>query len=59
MKGVNVHTAAAIHNAVSIVCWTFLAVFFRHWWIALFGFLFLASTGCEKECCGEMEDNLK
>ena len=34
----------AIKNAIAIICWTFLAVHFGKWWIALFGVLFLTSV---------------
>ena len=33
-----------IVNIVSIICWTILAIVFGHWWIALFGLLFMQSV---------------
>ena len=33
--------AAVIMNAISIICWTFLAIVFNCWWIAFFSLLFL------------------
>lgn len=31
-------------NIISTVCWTILAIVFGHWWIALFGLLFMQSV---------------
>lgn len=35
--------AWAIKNSVCIICWTWLAVWFNHWWIALFAILFMST----------------
>lgn len=32
--------AWAFKASVNIVCWTILAIYFNHWWIALFAALF-------------------
>lgn len=32
---------AVIINSVAIICFTILAIYFNHWWIALFSGLFL------------------
>jgi hypothetical protein len=32
-----------IRNSISLICWTFLAIVFKIWWIALFSILFLVS----------------
>ena len=34
-------------NAVSLICWTALAIYFNKWWIALFPVLFLMSIKTE------------
>jgi predicted secreted protein len=35
---------AALINITSIICFTYLAVYFDKWWIALFASLFMFST---------------
>lgn len=34
-----------IRNCVSLICFTILAIIFKHWWIVLFSVLFLVSIG--------------
>ena len=36
-------------NAVSLICWTALAIYFNKWWIALFSVLFLMSIKTERK----------
>lgn len=33
--------AWAVKNSVSMICFTILAVIFKHWWIVLFSILWL------------------
>lgn len=40
MKNLNI--LLTITNTISVICWTILAIVFKHWWIALFGLLFLS-----------------
>jgi len=35
--------AWAIKNSVCVICWTGLAIWFNHWWIALFAILFMST----------------
>lgn len=35
--------AWAIKNSICIICWTYLAIAFDKWWIALFCLLFMSS----------------
>lgn len=37
----------ALINCVAIICFTVLAVIFGHWWIALFGILFVFGVETE------------
>lgn len=32
-----------IHNAIPMICFTILAIIFKHWWISLFTMLFWKS----------------
>lgn len=34
---------ACAENMVMMICWTFLAHSFGHWWIALFAILFITT----------------
>ena len=34
----------AIKNAVALICWAILAVYFGKWWLALFAYLFVSSA---------------
>ena len=36
-------------NAVSLICWTALAIYFNKWWIALFSVLFFMSIKTERK----------
>ena len=47
-----------ILNCVSIICFTALAIIFKHWWIVLFAMLFLfqEKTCHETKRTGESED---
>ena len=38
-----------IRNCVTLICFTTLAVVFRHWWIALFSILFYGTVGKSKD----------
>lgn len=29
-----------IMNSVTVICFTILAIYFKHWWIVLFAYLF-------------------
>lgn len=46
-------------NCVSIICFTALAIIFKHWWIVLFAMLFMfqEKTHHETKRTGESEDN--
>lgn len=33
----------AIKNSICMICWTYLAIVFDKWWIALFAVLFMSS----------------
>lgn len=33
-----------LYNIVVVICFTALAIYFNHWWIALFSALFIASA---------------
>lgn len=46
-----------IENAVSVVCFTVLAVIFDHWWIVLFSVFFMSSVKQTKKEKKEGEDN--
>lgn len=35
--------AWAVKNSICIICWTYLAIAFDKWWIALFCLLFMSS----------------
>lgn len=35
--------AVALENSIALVCFTVLAVVFKHWWIVLFYALFITS----------------
>lgn len=35
--------AWAIKNSICMICWTYLAIVFDKWWIALFAVLFMSS----------------
>ena len=41
--------AWTLKNSVCIICWTVLAIGFKHWWIALFSLLFMTSLECKNE----------
>ena len=36
--------AVLAKNAVCVICWTILAIYFNKWWIALFAALFLSGV---------------
>ena len=38
-----------LENAVSLICWAALAIYFDKWWIALFSVLFLTSVKTERK----------
>ena len=38
---------ATIENSINLICFTLLAIVFRHWWIVFFALLFL--THVDKE----------
>lgn len=41
--------AWAFENTICVALWIVLAIFFDHWWIALFSGLFLSEFSNEKE----------
>lgn len=40
---------ATIRNCVTLICFTILAIIFKHWWIVLFSALFTTSVETSKE----------
>ena len=36
--------SVAIINSIALICFTFLAYKFGHWWISLFSLLFMMTT---------------
>ena len=49
LKGAqNIMVWWALKSIATIVAFTVLAIYFNHWWIALFAFLFMDSYSSEK-----------
>lgn len=46
-----------LKNSIALICWTVLAVIFRHWWIALFSLLFMAEVKAHYKTRNNEEDN--
>lgn len=40
---------ATIRNCVSIICFTILAIIFRHWWIVFGALMFYVSVGKKED----------
>lgn len=49
--------AWTLKNSIALICWTVLAVIFRHWWIALFSLLFMAEVKTHYKTRNNEEDN--
>lgn len=47
------HWAVAFRTVTALVCFTALAVYFQHWWIALFAVLFSTSVSASKSREGD------
>ncbi len=41
--------AWALKNSVCIICWTVLAIVFKHWWITLFSLFFMTGLDVKEE----------
>lgn len=52
----SVYWAVALKNSICMVCWAGLAVFFNHWWIALFSIL--CFTSIERKSKEREEENV-
>lgn len=48
---------AYLENITQIICWTFLAMFFGKWWIALFSIIFMNTCGRRKDEESEGEEH--
>jgi hypothetical protein len=43
------NTPVVIKNCITLICFTILAIIFKHWWIVLFSALFTVSIKKDKE----------
>lgn len=42
------YTIVILKNVITIICFTYLAIIFNHWWIILFSALFMTSITTNK-----------